>query len=317
MIPGSTGPPFGASHPTGSRPHWWSLAPVPASTKPISARRGYLEAIGVYLAFFGPSILVAAGTLTGYKPTNPEGWWVSAPNGFEEVTQAALAVVVVLLLAQRRGRSPRDVGFVLRKATGGPGTSQAIRVAAWAAIAFFAGSLITSALATGSFPFGHVNVANTVLNLSAAANAGVMEEVVVVAFLVTTLEQARRPRAEIAVVALVCRGAYHIYYGPGAIGILLWAGVFLWLFWRFRSVVPLIITHIAWDTLVFLIQVSTAFSAVLILGLLALEITAFILWLVERSERQATMAGWSAGAWSGSWVAPGWGPPAEDDAHGP
>jgi hypothetical protein len=314
--------------------HWWSLAPAPASAPTISARRAYLEAIGVYLVFFGPSIVAAAGSLANYNEPNPEGWWITGPNVFQEVAQAVLAAVVVLLLAERRSRRPAQVGLALRRQAGGPGTRQSIRMAAWAAVAFFVGSIVTSALATGNFPFGHVNVANTVLDLSAAVNAGVTEEIVVLAFLVTTLEQARRPRLEIAAVALVCRGAYHIYYGPGAIGILVWAGVFLWLFWRFRSVVPMIITHIGWDSLVFLTRVSDAFAAVLILGILGLGITAIVLWLVDRADRPAPGPVWVAGPWSSSpapwggaappgppppprtgWTAPGWGPPAAADDH--
>jgi hypothetical protein len=339
----------GGSPGAARRVRWWSPAPVPPSAPTISARRAYVEAIGVYLVFFGPSIVAAAGSLANYNEPNPEGWWITGPNVFQEVAQAVVAVVVVLLLAERRGRRPAQVGLALRRKGGGPGAHQAIRMAAWAAVAFLAGSVVTSILATGNFPFGHESVANTVLDLSAAANAGVTEEIVVLAFLVTTLEQARRPRLEIAAVALVCRGAYHIYYGPGAIGILVWAGVFLWLFWRFRSVVPMIITHICWDTLVFLTRVSDAFGVVLILGILGLGITAIVLWLVDRSERPVQGPVWVSGPWNSSpaevgttgppwaagpsapwgnpapssappptrtgWTAPGWGPPAPADGE--
>jgi hypothetical protein len=263
--------------------HWWSPAPLPRPRPKISTRRAYAEALGVYLAFFGASIVIAAGTLTSFKLTNPEGWWITGSDGFNEVALAGLAVLVVVLLANRRGRSAADIGLVAARAKGGPGMRQGIRMAAWAALGLVVGSLVTSALATGSFPFGHQSAANTVVELLAALNAGIVEETVVLAFLVTTLEQAGRPRGEIAVVALVCRGAYHIYYGPGALGILIWAAVFLWLFWRFRSVVPMIIVHVCWDSLVFLTQVSTAFGALLVLGILALAITAFVLWLVDRS----------------------------------
>jgi hypothetical protein len=276
--------------------HWWSLAPVPVPAARISARRAYAEALGVYLAFFGASIVVAAGTLAGFNVDNPEGWWVTGSDGFDEIARAALAVTVVVLLAGRRGRSRRDIGIVARRAAGGPGLSQGIRISAWAVLAFIAGGIVTSALATGHFPFGHREVANTLLDLTAALNAGVVEEIVVLGFLVTTLEHAGRPRVEIAVVALICRGAYHIYYGPGALGILVWAAVFLWLFWRFRSVVPMVITHICWDGLIFLGQAWSAFGAIFGLLILALLVTAFVLWLVDRSARSRRKQ-WNVGAW--------------------
>jgi len=41
--------------------------------------------------------------------------------------------------------------------------------------------------------------------------------------------------------------SYHLYYGPGAVGILIWASVFVWLFLRTRSLIPLIAVHCLWD----------------------------------------------------------------------
>jgi hypothetical protein len=297
--------------------HWWSLAPVPVRATRISTRRAYAEVLGVYLAFFGASIVIAAGTLASFNLTNPEGWWITGSDGFDEVARAALAVAVVVLLGGRRGRSVADLGLVGTRAKGGPGLRQGIRMAAWAALALVVGGIVTSALATGSFPFGHQSAANTLLDLTASLNAGIVEETVVLAFLVTTLEHAGRPRAEIAAVALVCRGAYHIYYGPGALGILVWAAVFLWLFWRFRSVVPMVIVHVGWDSLVFLGQLSAAFSGLLVLLVVALLATACVLWLADRSGssplppapgpyREAPS--WGVRAWTDDHG--GWGPPA-------
>ena len=310
--------------PAGRRRPWWAPAPIPALEPRISTGRAYGEALGVYLAFFGPSIVLAVGALAGFNPANPEGWWITAPNALQEVSFIALAVTVTLLLAGRRGRRPADVGLVLGRKRGGPGARQTVRIIAWAAAALIVGSIVTSALATGSYPFGHVDAANTVLELSASINAGFVEEIVVLGFLVTTLEQAGRPRWEIALVALACRGAYHIYYGPGVVGILLWAAVFLWLFWRFRSIVPMIILHVTWDSLVFLGQVDNAFSVLLILCLLALIVVAAIFWLVDRSSAGRMPPAWGttwpgATGWSqpppspGSWAPPsasgGWVPP--------
>ena len=298
--------------------HWWSLAPVPLRPTTISTRRAYTEVLGVYLAFFGASVVIAAGTLASFNLTNPEGWWITGSDGFDEVARAGLAVAIVVLLAGRRGRGAADLGLVGSQAKGGPGLRQGIRMAAWAALALLVGGIVTSALATGNFPFGHHSAANTLLDLSASFNAGIVEETVVLAFLVTTLEHAGRPRAEIAAVALVCRGAYHIYYGPGALGILVWAAVFLWLFWRFRSVVPMVVVHIGWDSLVFLGQLSAVFSGLLVLAILVLLVTAVVLWLADRSGPPASGSqpvppGFGAPAWAGT--PPPWPPPPRPDDH--
>lgn len=273
--------------------HWWSLAPVPASER-ISPARAYTEALGVYLVFFGASIVAAAGSLAGSNPPNPEGWWVTGESGFDQVAQSVLAVALVVLLAARRGRRPADVGLAARARRGGPGLRQCVRMAAWAAVAFLVGSGVTSALASGGYPFGHPNPANTTLELVLSVNAGVLEEVVVLGFLVTTLEQAGRPRLEIAAVALLCRAAYHIYYGPGVVGILVWAAVFLWLFWRFRSIVPMLLAHVGWDALVFLGQLSSDWSWVLVLAILVLVVVAVTLWLADRPVARDP---WGTGGW--------------------
>jgi hypothetical protein len=105
--------------------------------------------------------------------------------------------------------------------------------AAWAVLALVVGSVVTSIFKTAGYPFGRASASNLVYGAVRSFNAGIVEETVVLAFLVITLEQARRRSSE------VLRGSYHIYYGPGVIGILVWASLFVWLFLRTRSLLPL------------------------------------------------------------------------------
>ena len=63
-------------------------------------------------------------------------------------------------------------------------------------------------------------------------------------FVVSALRQAGRPLAEIVIVAVALRMSYHDYYGPGVIGIAVWAAVFVWLYLRTGSVIPLIIVFL-------------------------------------------------------------------------
>jgi uncharacterized protein len=86
-----------------------------------------------------------------------------------------------------------------------------------------------------------------VLVLAAVAN-GVLEEVVVVGYLVTRLEQIAMRRWHIVAVSSVLRGSYHLYQGVGAfVGNALMGVVFSLFFLRTRRIIPLIIAHTLLD----------------------------------------------------------------------
>ncbi len=101
--------------------------------------------------------------------------------------------------------------------------------------------------------------------------------------------------------ALVLRGSYHIYYGPGVVGILVWAALFYWIFARTQLLVPLIVCHALWDTVGFLSERWAGIAVAALFVALALWIAAPITWLVERSNRRAVPS------WVG-WSPPGWHP---------
>jgi membrane protease YdiL (CAAX protease family) len=90
-----------------------------------------------------------------------------------------------------------------------------------------------------------------VLILSAIENA-IVEEVIVVGYLITRLRQLRwRPAAYIAASA-VLRGSYHLYQGFGAfIGNAVMGVVFALVFLRTRRVAPLIVAHSLLDIVAF------------------------------------------------------------------
>ncbi|MDR1189986.1 MAG: CPBP family intramembrane metalloprotease [Bifidobacteriaceae bacterium] len=84
--------------------------------------------------------------------------------------------------------------------------------------------------------------------IASALENGLLEEVVVVAYLVTRLEQLRfRPWAVLAVSAAL-RGSYHLYQGIGpAIGNLVMGLVFAEFYRRNRRIAPLIGAHVLLD----------------------------------------------------------------------
>jgi len=242
----------------------------------------------VYGVFFASGIVAAAFSVAGHTPTTPAtGWSEAVPASIDQVAITVLCVMVPVLLSARRGLRVGDLGLHRPGTPGAVTAAPGIRMAAWALLGLIAGGAVTSLLATGSFPAGRFSYPNLTLNLFHAAQAGFVEEIVVLAFVVTTLEQARRPRSEIVAVALLLRASYHIYYGPGVFGIFVWASIFLWLFLRFRTIVPLIAVHSAWDILAFLGQHWHFVEGLEVLAWFALFLTAFVVWLSTRSTGQS------------------------------
>ncbi len=98
------------------------------------------------------------------------------------------------------------------------------------------------------YPFLPVKVWHLIYEIPQSISAGIVEELVVVALLVTVLEQARTKVWVIYVVGLTLRLSYHVYYGWGVIVFLLWAATAIWLFRRTRRITPLIVAHMVYDS---------------------------------------------------------------------
>jgi hypothetical protein len=96
-----------------------------------------------------------------------------------------------------------------------------------------------------------VNGIHDVLTMVIASiHAGICEEVVLVATLVTALEAARRPSWEIYAVGLGLRLGIHLYFGLSAPAALIMAAVNIWLFRRTRRLMPLVLAHVFVDLFV-------------------------------------------------------------------
>jgi hypothetical protein len=83
--------------------------------------------------------------------------------------------------------------------------------------------------------------------VSAGLTAGFGEEILVCAMLVVTGEQLGWRTRTIYAVGILARLAYHDFYGPGVVGLALWAAVAIWLFTTYRLLWPTIAVHAAWD----------------------------------------------------------------------
>lgn len=278
----------GTWSPGGSPParHWWSIQPPPPAS-PISAGRAYAEVLLVFAAFFAAGVIAGGESLAGRYPLPAGNWAVFVPAAVSELAMAGIAALVVILMSGRRGITPRALGLGLpRKASGEPAAGRAFRIGVWAVLALLAGGLVTSLLATGKLgqPL-RLSDAYLIYAATASLAAGVVEEMVVLAFVVSTLRQAGRRLPEIVIVAVLLRCSYHIYYGPGVAGIAVWAAFFIWLFLRSGSVIPLIVVHFLWDLTIFLGQRWHAIDTGRGIAFLLLPAAAGITWLVDVMNR--------------------------------
>jgi membrane protease YdiL (CAAX protease family) len=270
---------FGPAQPP--RRHWWSIQ-APAAASPISGRRAYAEVLAVFAAFFAAGIIAGGETLAGRYPVPAGNWAIFVPAAVSQLGMAGIAALVVISLSGRRGIGPRALGLGLpMTASGKPAVARTFRIGVWAVLALLAGGIITGVLATGKLgqPL-RPDDAYLVYAAAASLAAGVVEEMVVLAFVITTLRQANRPLPEIVVVAVLLRCSYHDYYGPGVVGIAIWAALFIWLFLRSGSVIPLIVVHFLWDLTIFFEQKWHAFATLRLDAFLLLPLAAGITWFV-------------------------------------
>ena len=92
-----------------------------------------------------------------------------------------------------------------------------------------------------------VYAVDTVL-LTAAAAAAILEETIVVGYLVTRLEQLKWGIPAILIASALLRGSYHLYQGwPMALGNVAMGLVFAFVFIKRRRLLPLMIAHFLLD----------------------------------------------------------------------
>jgi membrane protease YdiL (CAAX protease family) len=158
-------------------------------------------------------------------------------------------------------------------------------MAVWALLALTVGSAITRLFTAAKLGQPVVQDNSYTLYATAASlAAGVVEETVVLAFVVSTLRQAGRTLPEIFIIAIALRMSYHDYYGPGVVGIAVWAAVFIWLYLRTGSIIPLIIVHFFWDATIFWSQRWHWIGAADVYISTALIIAAAVSWRAGRGR---------------------------------
>jgi membrane protease YdiL (CAAX protease family) len=166
--------------------------------------------------------------------------------------------LAVYLLNDRAGRARERLGLIWRKG-GGPSPWRDVGIGAGLAaliglpgIGVYAiGRALGQSLKVNTNGLGDHWWTATLLILAALV-AAVLEETIMVGYLVTRLREMRWKVAWIVAASAIIRGCYHLYQGwPMAIGNLVMGIVFVLVFLRTRRVGPLIVAHAILDLVSF------------------------------------------------------------------
>jgi membrane protease YdiL (CAAX protease family) len=169
------------------------------------------------------------------------------------IAEALAPVVLVFYLLARSGEGPADIGLdasqpgrdiargaVLAAVIGGAGLGLYLT-------AFHLGISLT--VVPESLPAVWWRIPVLVLS---AAHDGILEEILVIGYLLRRLDQLRWTPWKAIVFAAVLRGSYHLYQGFGAfLGNAVMGLIFGYLYRRWGRVTPFIIAHTLIDTVTF------------------------------------------------------------------
>jgi membrane protease YdiL (CAAX protease family) len=197
---------------------------------------------------------ISATTATVAAGAQTSRAWLDIAYDVTGLVQGLMPVLLALVLLSR---DPGTAGFgigLLRR----PARRELLLGAGFAALIGIPGLvLVWAAHQLGvSANLAVVDVPDTwyrvpLLLLQAAQN-GVLEEVVVVGYLLTRLRQLGWSNGRALGASAVLRGSYHLYQGLGGFaGNLVMGLVFAWWFQRTRRVLPLVVAHFLLDTFAF------------------------------------------------------------------
>lgn len=241
------------------------LEPAPTDPRPARLRNEVLLVLGVSLgqsAIYSALSLINKLTLsrplsqqtTTLNPSvTPDRPWLDLAYQLAGILFLVIPALLALHLLNGSGDVDRQLGLDRRRPWFDLGTGAGLA----AAIGIPGLGLYFAARALGFntnvAPAALASVwwAAPVLVLAAAANA-LLEEVVVVGYLVTRLAQLKwRPWGIVAASALL-RGSYHLYQGFGGfLGNAIMGVVFALFFMRTRRVLPLVVAHTLLDVVAF------------------------------------------------------------------
>jgi membrane protease YdiL (CAAX protease family) len=228
-------------------------------------RTEILLVIGVSLGYSAISAMIDfVGLLTAHKSLSqqtaslntsqaPGRPWLDLAIQLTQIGFALVPVLLAVHLLGRDGDAPRILGLRPRR----PVADLAIGAGLAAGIGVPGLGLYLAARALGVnatvVPDALPKVwwAIPVLLLSAAQN-GLLEELIVVGYLVTRLRQLGWALPAVVLTSALLRGSYHLYQGVGGFfGNAIMGVIFALFFIRYRRVLPLAVAHFLIDSVAF------------------------------------------------------------------
>jgi membrane protease YdiL (CAAX protease family) len=226
----------------------WEIFTVFAISLGASGLNALLSLIGSLLS--RQSLGSQQALLVGSLSTNN---WLDLVLQLVAIAEDLVPVVLVFYLMARSGEPPSVMGLDARQ----PGRDL-LKGAVLAAVIGGAGL----ALYLGAYHAGvELNVVPESLPnvwwripvlLLSAAHDGILEEILVIGYLLRRLDQLGWTPWKAIVVAAILRGSYHLYQGVGAfVGNAIMGLIFGYLYRRWGRVTPLIIAHTLIDAVTF------------------------------------------------------------------
>jgi membrane protease YdiL (CAAX protease family) len=226
----------------------WEVFAVLALSLGASAVNALLSLIGSLLQT--KALHSQAATLVGPAAPNP---WLDLAYQIAFIAEALAPVLLVLYLLYRSGERPSDIGLDASQ----PGKDIA-RGAVLATVIGGAGLLLYIA----AFHLGiSLNIVPEDLPdiwwripvlLLSAAHDGLLEEIVILAYVLRRLDQIGWTPWKAILLSAVVRGSYHLYQGFGAfIGNMIMGLIFGVLYKRWGRCTPMIIAHTLIDAVTF------------------------------------------------------------------
>lgn len=227
---------------------WWEIIAVFAVSLGASGLNALLDLVGALLS--RQSLSSQQALLVG--PLSSVSWFDLILQ-LVAIAEGLAPVVLVLYLMARSGERPATIGLdatqpvkdlvrgaVLAAVIGGAGLGLYIA-------AFKLGASLT--IVPESLPNAWWRIPVLVLS---AVHDGLLEEILVIGYLLTRLDQLGWTPWKAILAAAVLRGSYHLYQGFGAfVGNAVMGIIFGVLFYRWRRVTPMIIAHTLIDAVTF------------------------------------------------------------------
>jgi Type II CAAX prenyl endopeptidase Rce1-like len=235
---------------------WWDHWAQAAGLAAFAAGMAWLISLRPWQHLRPRLVLAGLATITGLAAV-ATALALPAPAAavpLSYLAQMMLAAALAGTLGRRRGLTLHGLGLGRGP---GHGRRSAYARARTAGVLSLAGIMAASIAARiiGALPGARtapdgfaVNGLHTVATMVIASiHAGVCEELLLTATVVTALEAARRPAWQIFAAGVGMRLAIHLYFGISAPAAMIFAATNIWLFRRTRRLMPLVAAHVFAD----------------------------------------------------------------------